>query len=190
MKHGQVDPKKILKIAVEKLMSQTYGAGEAADILGIPTWRLRNFLDGPAYQISIHDQIGGTGRGSRRIFSKQGLYRLAVATALVSDGFTPRFVGKALNCLSEQDFFPLPEEKGNEKWGIQLRRVPPYTIGGADEPHAELFGPDRVPQITPNSPVYYALDVRAITQWVDQKVKDWRAGKLKQSDPKSKSEKG
>jgi len=160
----------------EEISVKSFGTGEAAEILDIPIWRLRNFLDGPAYQISPHDQIG-KGKGSRRIFSREGLYRLAVATVLARDGFTPKFVGGVLSQLSEHDFYQEPhiDEHGDdhlpdEHWGIQLRRTP-------QGPKAELFS--KMSGLKLGGPIYYALDLQAVKQWVDGRIQRQRVGESK-----------
>src|SRR5207245_9467850 len=69
-----------------------FGTGEVAGVLGIPVWRLQKFLDSPQYQLSAEGKLG-SGAGSRRVFTREDIYRIAIAKHLVQDGFAAKFVG-------------------------------------------------------------------------------------------------
>lgn len=90
-----------------------FSTGEVAEILNIPIRRLQNFLDTPGYRLSPEGQIG-TGRGSRRMFSTEDIYRTALAGRMVSDGFAPQFVGSVLSQLEDYDFRVRYDDEGEE----------------------------------------------------------------------------
>ena len=77
-----------------------FGTGEAARFLGIRIWRLQKFLDSPKYNLSPEGQLG-EGHGSRRLFSVEDLYRMAIASAMVEDGFTAKVIGSVVRQIEE-----------------------------------------------------------------------------------------
>jgi hypothetical protein len=75
--------------------SELYGTKEVAQILGIPEWRVKNFSEGAAYRLPPAHQVG-RGRGSRRLYGWEDIFRLGIANRLVNFGFTPESVGDAI----------------------------------------------------------------------------------------------
>ena len=74
---------------------QLYGTSQVARILDIPDWRVKNFSEGEAYRLPPSIQVG-SGRGSRRLYTFEDVFRIAVADYLVKFGFTPEAVGRAI----------------------------------------------------------------------------------------------
>lgn len=144
----------------------SYSTGDAADILSIPMWRLQKFLSSPAYRLSAFDQLGGKGKGSRRMFSMESLYRLGTAIRLVQDGFTPKFVGSALKHLDQGDFREIDEQGRYVYPGILFRRTP-------KGPQVDFFASGNPPEIKPEGwAVYYALDLRSVIEWVNKRIQE------------------
>ena len=83
-----------------------FGTKQAAQILGVPDWRIKNFSEGAAYQLPPSVRVG-SGRGSRRLYSVSDLYRLAVANELVGCGFTPEAIGMAMQAATEPALKPI-----------------------------------------------------------------------------------
>lgn len=77
-----------------------YGTADVALKIGIPEWRVKNFIEGKAYGLSPSHQVG-TGRGSRKLYTDQDVLLIAVAYHLVKSGFTPEAVGQALKAMSK-----------------------------------------------------------------------------------------
>ena len=84
------------KRASEKL----YGTKQIAELLKIPDWRVKNFSEGGAYGLPPSQTVG-TGRGSRRLYRESDVCRIAIANALVTCGFGPDAVGRAIRELPE-----------------------------------------------------------------------------------------
>ncbi len=70
---------------------------QAADILGMPQSRLKNWTNGRPLKIS--PSIGAQGTGSRNLYDRSDLYRLAVASQLNQDGFAARAIQLILDQL-------------------------------------------------------------------------------------------
>src|SRR5579862_8515108 len=101
-------------IRTEAFSPRQFGTGEAAEILDIPIWRLQKFLDSGQYNLSSEGKLG-RGRGSRRIFRKEDLHRLALANWLVKDGFAPPFIGSVVQQLDDNEVGVYFDQKGEEK---------------------------------------------------------------------------
>jgi len=100
--------------AREKIASQPdlFGTKQAAQILGVPDWRIKNFSEGTAYRLPPSVQVG-SGRGSRRLYSVSDLYRMAIANELVLCGFTPEAIGGAMHAVPDSALNPI-ETTGKE----------------------------------------------------------------------------
>jgi hypothetical protein len=154
----------------QQLRIPEYGAGQAAEILGVKVWQLRNLLDGPAYKLGLFDQIG-EGKGSRRTFSREGLYRIATALLLLSDGFRPAFVGRVLESLDEAELSRVLDSEGREVSPVVVLR---RTSKGEPDIKVESFRPDEARKIKDvgSAALYYALDLGWIVAEVDKKISD------------------
>jgi hypothetical protein len=82
-----------------------YGTNQVATILGIPDWRVKNFSEGEAYRLPPSVRAG-SGRGSRRLYGWEDIFRIGLADQLVKLGFTPETVGRAVREIPESAFRP------------------------------------------------------------------------------------
>jgi hypothetical protein len=145
------------------LALEQFSTGEVAEILGIPMWRLQKFLSSPAYRLSVFDQIG-EGKGSRRLFIREALYRIATALVLVRDGFAPSFVGSALKHIDEDTFDERAENGRPFIPGIQFQRT-------TREPKIAFFESGRTPEMrAQRQGVYYALDLSWVMDEVNKRI--------------------
>jgi DNA-binding transcriptional MerR regulator len=103
----------------------TFGTGKAAQILGISIRRLQGYVESPQYQLHPSEQLG-TGRGSRRVFYEEDIYRLGIAEHLVRDGFSYKLVSKALQQMADDDLLGPFDSEGQE-----IDRV--YVLVGGEE---------------------------------------------------------
>ena len=149
----------------------SFGTGEAAEILGIPVWRLQKFLDSPQYQISPYRRLG-RGRGSRRMFSNEDVYRIGIASFLVRDGFAPKFVSIVLQAIEKHDLFGDVDERGH---------VPPPEgiafVRGREHPRLEWIRSGGLPDRQRGGAVYYVLDLEKIIDEIDRRLAAFERGK-------------
>jgi hypothetical protein len=97
-----------------------YGTKQVAEILGIPEWRVKNFAEGSAYGLPPTQKLG-MGRGSRRLYDFSGILRVAIATELVSFGFMPETVGKAMSKVQDVDVLKIAAKartSRSDDWSI------------------------------------------------------------------------
>lgn len=139
-----------------------FSTGEASDILKIPIWRLQKFLDSPRYQLSPSGHIG-KGKGSRRLFNTDDLYRIGIAYFLSQDGFAPKIVSKVLETLENEDLFRFDQEGNFVSMGILFKR----SVKG---PKLEFFIPGKPPQVAVGGPIYYALDLTDVIRDIDRRI--------------------
>ena len=141
--------------------SPRFGSGEVAETLGVELWQLNRFLS--RYELSSSGQLG-QGRGSRRLYNTDDVYRVATAMFLIKDGFAPKLVAQITQTLEDADFFGGHNEEGEfSAFGICLRR---------DEsgPKVHIFRSDSPPQVGVESKTYYALNLSSITRSVDRRI--------------------
>ena len=146
----------------------TFGTGEVARILGVEIWRIQSYLDSPKYQISPTGQQLGTGRGSRRVFTDEDVYRLGIAEHLVRDGFSYKFVSKALQQIDDEDLLGPFDSEGRE-----LDLV--YALVGGEE-NLQVHGISRNKTIADlakrfKSPSLYLLDITKIVIEIQKRMK-------------------
>lgn len=142
-----------------------FGTGEVAEILGVPIWRLQKFLDSPMYQLSPEESLG-KGRGSRRVFSREDIYRIAIAKHLVQDGFAAKFVGLLLQQIDDSDFYESHDQDGREV-------TPPGWLGlirGTSRPVLKLFYSKRPPNLGEKDSPYYVLNLDEAIGEVDKRI--------------------
>jgi hypothetical protein len=140
----------------------TFGTAEAAKILGIPIWRLQKFLDSPRYQLSPEGKLG-KGKGSRRVFRIEDIYRIAIAVQLVRDGFEATFIGSILRQIEDRDLMHLDEKGSEAPIGIALER----SIKG---PKLQTFDPKHPPKVGVAGAPYYVLDLGDVISEVDGRI--------------------
>ena len=87
-------------MAKKKGKSELYGTRQVAAVLGLPEWRVKNFSEGEAYRLPPSLRVG-RGRGSRRVYGWEDIFRIGLADRLVKFGFTPESVGAAVREIPE-----------------------------------------------------------------------------------------
>jgi DNA-binding transcriptional MerR regulator len=135
----------------------TYGTGMAAEILGLPIWRLQRFIDSRQYNISPSGQLG-EGRGSRRVFTREDLRRISLANWLLTDGFATQFVGSVVRQVEDSDLDVYIGHEGKE--------TPPSLVfqRGKDGPIVRIYSAKRAATI---NDAYYRLDLNDVFAEVD-----------------------
>jgi DNA-binding transcriptional MerR regulator len=139
-----------------------FSTGEVSEILGVPIWRLQKFLDSPRYRLTPSGQIG-KGKGSRRLFSTEDVYRLGIASFLSRDGFAPKLIFKVLETLENEDLLGFDQHGNFGSTGILFKR-------GAKGPMLDFFSRTKPPQIAVGGPIYYALDLTDVIRDIDRRI--------------------
>jgi hypothetical protein len=143
----------------------TFGTGEVAEVLEIPIWRLQKFLDSPQYQLSAEGKLG-EGLGSRRVFKREDIYRIAIAKHLVQDGLVAKFVGALLEQIEDDDFYESRDHAGSEI-------APPGWLGlirGTSRPIMKLFYSKQPPKLGEKDSPYYLLNLDEVKGEVDKRI--------------------
>jgi hypothetical protein len=138
-----------------------FSTGAVAEILGLEIWRLQKFLDSPRYQLSPTGRLG-KGKGSRRWFTTQDVYRLGIAAFVAKDGFAPKMIAKILQQIEDRDLRDFSED-GEVRKGIALKRT-------EDEPEFIFFRSGHPPILKAGGDVYYVLDMGEITWDIDSRI--------------------
>jgi hypothetical protein len=140
-----------------------FGTGEAAEILDIPIWRLQKFLDSGQYNLDSAGKLG-RGRGSRRVFSREDLYRIALANWLIKDGFTPQFVGSVVPQLSDNEVGVHIDHEGEEtSLCVAFYR-------GAEGPTVRVHEVQQAPALGKKDSPFYRLDLDDVWREVDRRI--------------------
>jgi DNA-binding transcriptional MerR regulator len=140
-----------------------FSTGTVAEILGLQVWRLQKFLDSPQYQLSASGQLG-EGKGSRRWFTTEDVYRIGIAAFLAKDGFNPKLIAQILQSFGDRDLLDF-DEHGEVRYGIKLIR----TKKG---PRLDTFRSGHPPDLKPGGDVYYVLDLGVITVEIDRRIEE------------------
>ena len=145
-----------------------FGTGEVARILGVEVWRIQSYLDSPKYQITPAGQLG-SGRGFRRVFDETDVYRLGIADYLVRDGFSYKYISKALQQLEDEDLLGPFDSEGQE-----LDRV--YVlIGGEENLQVKRIERDKTIEDLAKrfkSPSLYLLDINKIIFEIQKRIRE------------------
>ena len=80
------------------LGAELHGTKQVAEMLGIPEWRVKNFTEGERYCLPPAHRIG-KGRGSRRLYGWEDIFRIGLAEKLVNAGFAAEAVGRAVTTI-------------------------------------------------------------------------------------------
>jgi DNA-binding transcriptional MerR regulator len=147
---------------------ETYGTGEVAAILGVEVWRVQKYLDSPKYRLSPAGQLG-TGRGSRRVFTTEDIYRLGIAEHLVRGGFSYKFVAQFLQQVDDDDLLG-----GIGKEGEELDRV--CVVAAGDKGEVSVRTVDRaktVGELTKSvkGPSFYLLDLTKVVAEIQKRMR-------------------
>jgi hypothetical protein len=164
MKRRTESSEKLFK-GVPNIALESFLAGEVAEILGVPMWRLQKFMDSPQYKFSPEGKLGKA-QGSRRVFTREDIYRVALAARLVEDGFAAKFVGSVLEQIEDYDFNESHNREGKEV-------TPPGLLGvvrGTDRPKVVFFDNKRPPKFGEQDSPYYVLNIHKITGEIDRRI--------------------
>jgi DNA-binding transcriptional MerR regulator len=141
-----------------------FPSGEVASMLGWELWRLHRFL--ARYSLTSAGQLG-RGRGSRRVFTQEDVYRIAIAKFLIADGLTPKLVADIVQSLEDREIAGVDmDESGAVTEGVFLRR---------DNGHREhyLFTARNPPEVKLGGPVYYALRFADVIEEVKRRISEF-----------------
>jgi hypothetical protein len=139
-----------------ELETRIFRASDVTQIVGIEKWRLEKFLTGKQYRLSPSGTIG-EGRGSWRLFNHQDLYRLAIATRMVEDGFTAKFISDVLQEIEDNDLLDIDEHGESRALDVGIVRSQdgPRVVFGR-------WGAKQQP--------YYVLPLRELIRDVDKRI--------------------
>jgi hypothetical protein len=144
------------------LPTHIFRAGDVGRILGIEKWRLEKFLTGKQFRLRASGQLG-KGQGSWRLFSQQDLYRLGIASRMVDDGFTAKFVSLVLQEIEDEELLDMDEQ------------------GRCTAPDIGVFRSDKGPSVrfvsAENKEPYYVLKLRELLTDIDKRIHEERTGK-------------
>jgi hypothetical protein len=104
-----------------------FRAGDVVSILGIERWRLEKFITGTQYKLTPSGHLG-EGKGSWRLFSLEDMYRLGIATRMVEDGFTAKFISFVLQEIEDADLLVLDMEGNSNAPEVGIFRRPKGPI--------------------------------------------------------------
>ena len=139
-----------------------FGSGQVAEILGVELWQLNRFLS--RYELSSSGQLG-EGRGSRRVYTAEDIYRIKTAMFLIRDGFALKLVAQIMQRLEDEDFYGVLSEEGNfRSIGISLWR------SEKGRPEVRFYRADKPPEVTPESKAYYLLNLSTVTRDIDRRI--------------------
>lgn len=139
-----------------------FSAGAVARIVGLDdVWKLQKLLDSPRYRLKASGQLG-EGKGSRRWFTDRDIYRIKVAAHLIRDGFAPKVVSAVLEDIEDPELNSVDEE-GRRTGFVTFSR-------GVKGPKLSLRRSAKPPEIKPEGPIYYALDLGQITSEIDERI--------------------
>ena len=138
------------------------GASAVAEILGIKPELFQKFFKSRRLDISPSGQLG-KGPGSRRYFTRRDIHRIGAAAFLLRDGFDPRVVSAVLQDIKDDDFLRYDVEGKEAGGGVSF-------IRGAKGPKLGSFRSGNPPEIRPEGPVYYALDLGEIAREINRRI--------------------
>jgi hypothetical protein len=143
-----------------EIETHIFRASDVTRILGIEKWRLEKFLTGKQFRLSPSGHIG-EGKGSWRLFNHQDLYRLAIATRLVEDGFTAKFVSMVLQEIWDSELLDSDENGESVAQNVGIVR-------SENGPRVVLAAPPRTPR------PYYVLPLGELIRKVDEQIPERR----------------
>lgn len=139
-----------------------FSAGAVAKIVGLDdVWKLQKLLDSPRYRLKASGQLG-EGKGSRRWFTDRDAYRIGIAAHLIRDGFAPKVVSAVLEDIEDRELIEV-DEAGRKIGFVTLSR-------GTKGPKVGSYRSSKPPEIKPEGPIYYAFDLGAIIESIDDRI--------------------
>jgi MerR HTH family regulatory protein len=142
------------------LQEPEFLAGAVTKALGVSTGRLQKFVR--RYQITPAEHFG-SGPGSRRVFSRTDVYRLAVVVRLFQDGFSHGTIEDILDRIDVYQLLGVDSEGGPSPVVMVLRRA-------KETFKIDAYSPKSVPPITRTSAEYYRLDLDLLRDEVDAQL--------------------
>ena len=140
-----------------------FGTGEIAHILSLPMWRLQRLLENPRYRLAPEGRLG-VGRGSRRVFRAEDIYRIAAALYLVRDGFSTKLISRALRSTEDVDLF----EWNGEEGCVDAPNV--YFVRGRKQTEFELIHGKGSADMSAKGAPYYVLNLDEIVREIDRRI--------------------
>lgn len=144
--------------AAPEVPANIFRAGDVTELLGIERWRLEKFLTGTQFKLSPSGHLG-TGKGSWRLFSQADLYRLAIASQMVEDGFTAKFVSMVLEGIWENELQDFDELGKSTAQDVGLFRTEKGPVVGF------VSGSKQRP--------YYVIELQKLITSVNNRIKKW-----------------
>lgn len=146
-----------------------FGSGEVAEYLGLTPLQLHRLLN--RHELTSSGQLG-KGKGSRRWFIIEDIYRVATALFLIQDGFNAEVVSQAVQTLEDADFYGAHDERGDfSEMGILFKRTP-------KKPEVRTFRVESPPQLRIDGDVYYALALNQVTRKIDGRIRPKTKGRM------------
>lgn len=158
--------------------NQVFMSSEAACILGLSPTRIQNLTSGRNLQ--VRPSIIAHGIGTRNMYSRTDLYRLAIASQLNKDGFTAQWIQTVMDRLqpafekSELAIVLVIPDKDCALWAtksqVHVQLIPKAHFERRRwhvlaEPFTKSFG-------------YYLLNIAAIVEEVDGRVESFTRGEI------------
>lgn len=143
----------------------TFGTGDVARILNLPIWRVQKFLDSPKYNLSPQGKLG-EGHGSRRLFTREDILRIAIAARMLEDGCTAKFIGLVLEQIEDHDLRPSQDNEGREM-------PPPAILGvlrGGKGPLVRFYNNKLQPHIAGDEAPYYLFNLDGLMAETDKRI--------------------
>jgi DNA-binding transcriptional MerR regulator len=150
---------------VPNIALEGFPAGAVAEILRVPMWRLQKFIDSPQYNFSPEGKLG-KGQGSRRVFTREDIYRVALAARLVEDGFAAKVVGSILERFEDYDLNESHDQEGRVLSPLGFLGL----VRGAGGPKVKFFHHQRPPKLCEQDSPYYVLNILAVTAEIDKRI--------------------
>lgn len=151
----------ILNLSAIEIDRPRFSFGAVTKILNLPVWKLRKYLESPRFPLSASGQLG-EGKGSRRWFTTEDVYRIGLADFLLKDGFSPKLVSRILREIYNEDWLSF-DENGEVRIAITLTRA-------QNGPKIDFFRSGSPPDVEPESGVYYLLDLEKVTSEIDRRI--------------------
>lgn len=152
--------KMLEQAGIRTLEEPEFLAGPVLKALGVLTGRLQKFVR--RYKMKPAEHFG-SGPGSRRVFSRKDVYRLAVVVRLFKDGFSLGAIEDILEFIDDEQLLGIDKEGRPNPVVIVLRR-------SEETFKIDAYSPANIPAITRASAEYYRLDLDLLRDEVDTQL--------------------